>query len=128
MSKPTRWEELPLYRVVQARSGDKGDAADISVFAPNAAIYAVLLESLTAERVKAHFGEYVRGKVTRYELPNLLALKFVLHDALGGGGSASLRSDNLGKSMSANLLRMKLSMPYEAAAESVHFSGPGAYP
>jgi len=120
------WEEIPLYRVVQSRSGDKGDATDISVFAPNSEIFDVLREALTPAAVKQHFGSYVLGAVERYELPSLLALKFVLHDALGGGGSASLRSDNLGKSMSANLLRMKVRMPVAAASQSKHFNGPGA--
>ena len=119
-------EAIPLYKVCQARSGDKGDTCDISLFAPNTEIYDALLHSLTAERVKAHFGDYVRGEVRRYELPNLHALKFVCQQALGGGGTASLRSDNLGKSMAANLLRMALPLPIDAAARSPIFSGPEA--
>jgi hypothetical protein len=117
-------ENIPLYKVCQARSGDKGDTCDISVFAPNAEIYDALLRSLTADRVKQHFGDYVRGAVTRYELANLHALKFVCQQALGGGGTASLRSDNLGKSMAANLLRIALPLPRDAAARSPIFHGP----
>lgn len=116
------WEEIPLYRVVQSRSGDKGDAVDISIFSPNAEIHEALRLELTPERVKEHFGDYVRGSVVRYEVPNLLAFKYVCKDALGGGGAGSLRSDNLGKSMSANMLRMKVSMPVAAAMKSVLFS------
>ena len=119
-------ETIPLYRVCQARSGDKGDTCDISVFAPNAEIYDALLLGLTPQAVKAHFGDYVRGEVRRYELPNLQALKFVCQQALGGGGTASLRSDNLGKSMAANLLRLALPLPADAAARSPIFHGPEA--
>ncbi|MFA7554848.1 MAG: hypothetical protein WCY88_11405 [Spongiibacteraceae bacterium] len=126
MSDQKSWEEIPLYRVVQSRSGDKGDAVDISVFAPNEAIFEALKTELTCEKVKAHFADYVKGDVSRYEIPNLLALKYVLKDALGGGGSGSLRSDNLGKSMSANLLRMKVKLPLEAASESILFNRKGA--
>lgn len=125
MSNSTEWAEIPLYRVVQARSGDKGDAVDISVFAPNEEIFAALKQELTPEKVKAHFGDYVGGEVSRYEVPKLLALKYVLKDALGGGGSGSLRSDNLGKSMSANLLRMTVSLPVKAASESILYNREG---
>ena len=115
------WEEIPLYRVVQSRSGDKGDAVDISIFSPNKEIHEALRGELTPEKVKAHFGDYVKGAVTRFEVPNLFAFKFVCKDALGGGGAGSLRSDNLGKSMSANLLRMSVKMPLEFASQSVLF-------
>lgn len=117
--------EVSLHRVVQARSGDKGDACDISVFAQSRELYDALKAVLTADAVKAHFGAYVRGGVQRYELEKLFALKFVLHDALGGGGSASLRSDNLGKSMSANLLRMVVPLPPAAVTAASAFAGPG---
>lgn len=115
------WEEIPLYRVVQSRSGDKGDAVDISIFSPNKEIHEALRVELTPEKVKAHFGDYVKGAVTRFEVPNLFAFKFVCKDALGGGGAGSLRSDNLGKSMSANLLRMSVKMPLAFASQSVLF-------
>jgi len=119
------WKPFPLYKIAQARSGDKGDTCDISVFAPNAEIFKALREALSPAAVKAHFGEYVKGEVTRYELPNLFALKFVCKHALGGGGAASLRSDNLGKSMAANLLRMSVSLPVRAASQSPLLNGPG---
>ncbi|MBR9911400.1 MAG: hypothetical protein GYB33_13715 [Gammaproteobacteria bacterium] len=118
------WQEIPLYKVVQSRSGDKGDAVDISVFSPNREIHEALRSELTTERVKQHFGDYVKGSVTRYEIPNLLAFKYICKDALGGGGSGSLRSDNLGKSMSANLLRMKVKLPLEAASTSILYNKP----
>lgn len=117
-------EDVPLYKVCQARSGDKGDTSDISIFAPNVQIYDALVHSLTSQRVKDHFGSYVKGDVRRYELPKLFALKFVCQQALGGGGTASLRSDNLGKSMAANLLRLSLPLPKAAAAQSPIFRGP----
>ncbi|BFM07034.1 AtuA-related protein [Halioxenophilus aromaticivorans] len=116
------WEVLPLYRVVQARSGDKGDAVDISVFSPNKEVHEALRVELTPERVKAHFGDYVKGSVSRFEVPNLFAFKFVCKDALGGGGAGSLRSDNLGKSFSANLLRMSVNLPVKFASQSKIFS------
>ncbi len=116
------WEVLPLYRVVQARSGDKGDAVDISVFSPNKEVHEALRVELTPERVKEHFGDYVRGSVSRFEVPNLFAFKFVCKDALGGGGAGSLRSDNLGKSFSANLLRMSVNLPVKFASQSKIFT------
>lgn len=116
------WEVLPLFRVVQARSGDKGDAVDISVFSPNKEVHEALRVELTPERVKAHFGDYVKGSVSRFEVPNLFAFKFVCKDALGGGGAGSLRSDNLGKSFSANLLRMSVNLPVKFASQSKAFT------
>lgn len=119
------WSQYQLYRIAQARSGDKGDTCDISLFAPDDETYAIFRDAVTPASVKAHFGDFVRGEVERYELPNLQALKFVCHGALGGGGAGSLRSDNLGKSMAANLLRMTVSLPDELAQRSPIFSGPG---
>lgn len=104
---------LPLAEIAQARSGDKGDTADISLFAPTEALYELFRREVTAERVKEHFGSWCRGPVRRYEVPGLLALKFVLERALGGGAPASLRLDNLGKSMASALLRMELEIPDE---------------
>lgn len=102
---------IQLAEVAQARSGDKGDAADISLFAPSAGLYEVFRREVTAERVKAHFGAWCRGEVRRYEVPTLWALKFVLEGALGGGAPASLRLDNLGKSLASALLRMDIEVP-----------------
>jgi hypothetical protein len=100
------------------RSGDKGDRSDLSLFADDAAAYEALREVVTAEAVSDHFGELVKGTVQRYEVPNVWALKFVMHDALGGGGPRSLRSDNLGKTLGGALLRMVVEVPDDVAAGS----------
>lgn len=97
-----------LVSLAHARSGDKGDKADLSLFAPDRATYDLFVREVTAERVRAHFSDIITGKVERFEVPNVLALKFVLHGALNGGASRSLRSDALGKSLSSALLRMEI--------------------
>lgn len=97
-----------LVELAHARSGDKGDIADLSLFAPDQATYDLLAREVTAERVKKHFAGIITGNVERFEVPNVLALKFVLHGALDGGASRSLRSDSLGKSLSSALLRMEI--------------------
>ena len=97
-----------LAELAHARSGDKGDKADISLFAYDRPTYDLFVREVTAERVKAHFKGIITGEVERYEVPNVLALKFVLHGALNGGASRSLRSDGLGKSLSSALLRMEI--------------------
>ena len=97
-----------LVELAHARSGDKGDIADISLFAPDLEIYDLLAREVTAERVKMHFAGIITGSVERFEVPNVLALKFVLHGALDGGASRSIRSDALGKSLSSALLRMEI--------------------
>ena len=97
-----------LVKLVHARSGDKGDKANIAIFAPDRATYDLLVKEVTAERVKAHFAGIAHGQVERFEVPNVLALNFVLHAALNGGASRSLRSDALGKSLSSALLRMEI--------------------
>ena len=99
---------IRLAEVAQARSGDKGDLANVALFAPTDALYAAFLREVTPERVLAHFGRYVRGRVERFEVPNVRALNFVLHEALGGGGARSLRSDPLGKSYGSLLLRLEI--------------------
>ncbi|SEP00355.1 hypothetical protein [Paenibacillus sp. OV219] len=99
---------MQLRHLVQARSGDKGNTINIAVFAPNAEVYAVLLREVTAERVKGHFQSMVNGEVKRYELRGLHAMNFVCREALGGGGSATLRMDNLGKCYAANLMRLEI--------------------
>ncbi len=100
-----------LNRIAHARSGDKGDRADIGLFAYDAVTYAVLKRVVTAERVARHFQGVAGGAVQRYELDNIWALKFVLNSALQGGGSRSLRIDNLGKTIGAALLRMEIDAP-----------------
>ena len=109
---------IQLRDLCGARSGDKGDISDLSLFADDEAAYAAIRAEVTAERVKEHFGELVQGEVERYEVPNVLALKFVMHQALGGGAPRSLRSDNLGKTHGAALLRMWIDVPDEVAASS----------
>jgi hypothetical protein len=102
--------KVQLVKLAHARSGDKGDKANIALFAPDQATYELLVREVTAERVKVHFAGIVTGKVERFEVPNVLALNFVLHGALNGGASRSLRSDALGKSLSSALLRMEIEM------------------
>ena len=106
------------------RSGDKGDICDISLFADDEAAYEALLEVVTPERVKEHFGRLVQGPVERFEARNVLALKFVLHEALGGGAPRSLRADNLGKTMGASLLRLWVDVPDEVAASAHRVPAP----
>ena len=100
--------KIPLSRIAHGRSGDKGDTANIGIIAYDARHYNILVREVTADRVKLHFGNFVRGEVVRYELPNLGALNFLLHESLGGGGTLSLRIDAQGKTFSAALLRMDI--------------------
>ncbi len=109
---------IRLVDLCGARCGDKGDISDISLFADDEAAYEAIRVAVTAEAVKAHFGGLVTGDVVRYEAPNLLALKFVMYGALGGGGPRSLRSDNLGKTHAASLLRLEVDVPDDVAAAS----------
>jgi hypothetical protein len=99
---------LRVADLAHGRSGDKGDNCNVGLVAYDADGYEVLRRHLTAERVKEHFGGLVRGDVERYELPNILALNFVLRGGLDGGATVSLRSDHLGKTMYAWLLRMEI--------------------
>ena len=102
---------IPLYAMAHARSGDKGDGSNVGIRAYDEAGFRILREWLTPERVKRHFGEIVRGEIDRYEMPNLFALNFILHDSLGGGGSASLKNDAQGKTHGMALLRMTVEVP-----------------
>ena len=99
---------IRLLEIAHARSGDKGNAANIGLIARKPEHYGILLEQVTAERVKEHFRELCKGRVERFELPNLHALNFLLHEALDGGGTVSLRTDAQGKTFSAALLRMEV--------------------
>ena len=103
--------KVPLTRLAHTRSGDKGDTCNIGVIAHDERHYPILVREVTAERVKEHFGELVQGEVERFELPNLGALNFLLHQALGGGGTVSLRVDAQGKTFGASLLGMEIEMP-----------------
>jgi hypothetical protein len=102
---------LPLRELCGYRSGDKADIANVAIFADDEETYELIVREVTAERVKEHFGSMVRGRVDRHEARNVLALNFVLHDALGGGGPRSLRSDSLGKTMGGALVRMEIDVP-----------------
>ena len=97
-----------LRDIAHSRTGDKGDTSNISVIAFDAADYPVLVRHVTAERVRAHFAGIVRGRVTRYELPRLGALNFVLEGALGGGVTRSLSLDAHGKALSSALLTLTI--------------------
>jgi hypothetical protein len=98
----------PLGTIAHTRSGDKGDTSNIGVIVFDPANYPILLREVTPERVKAHFGDLVKGEVERFELPNLGAVNLLLHEALGGGGTVSLRVDAQGKTYGAALLRMEV--------------------
>jgi hypothetical protein len=99
---------MRVVELAHSRSGDKGDTCNVGLVAYDDDGYALLKREMTAERVKEHFGDLVKGTVTRYELPGIKALNFVLTNALDGGGTMSLRSDHLGKVMYAWLLRMDI--------------------
>jgi hypothetical protein len=109
---------LQLRELCGARSGDKGDISDLALFADDEAAYEVIKREVTPERVKELFGPLVKGEVRRYEARNVLALKFVMESALGGGAPRSIRSDNLGKTFGAALLRLEIDVPDEVAASS----------
>ena len=117
-----------LADIAFTRAGDKGDISDVTLFTPNREIYDLCLEQVTAERVKALYGDLVKGDVTRYEVPNVLALKFVLEQALGGGGPSSLRADNLGKAMGGPLLRLAVEVPDDLAGATGAAADPAARP
>ena len=102
---------VELRRIAHARSGDKGNIANIGLIALKPEYYPVLVQQVTAERVKDHFRELCHGPVERFEIPNLRALNFLLHDALDGGGTISLRTDAQGKTFSGALLRMEVDVP-----------------
>lgn len=100
--------KIQLRQIAHARSGDKGDTANIGLIALRPEYYPILVQEVTAERVKQHFTGICKGAVERYELPNLKALNFLLHQSLGGGGTISLKTDPQGKTLSSALLRMEI--------------------
>ena len=109
-----------LLDIAHARSGDKGDTANVGLIALRAEWYPVLARYVTRERVARHFDGIIEGGVERYELPNLKALNFLLHGALDGGGTLSLKTDAQGKVFSTALLRMEIEVPdAEARATSL---------
>src|SRR6185295_3286178 len=105
-------------------SGDKGDGSNVGLIAQSDELYEVLRREVTPERVKAYLAQVCLGPVERYELPNLKALNFMLHDSLGGGGTESLKNDAQGKTHAQGLLQMEIevaegllaSLPAEARA------------
>ncbi len=109
--------KVKLIRMAHARSGYKGDTANIGLIALRESFYPVLVREVTAERVKKHFNGICHGKVERFELPNLGALNFLLHESLGGGGTLSLMTDAQGKTFSTALLRMEIDIPEDEADE-----------
>ena len=102
---------LPLRELCGYRAGDKGDIANVAIFADDDETYALIVREVTADRVKRHFGSMVRGRVDRYEAANVRALNFVMQGALGGGGPRTLRADNLGKTLGGALVRMEIDVP-----------------
>ncbi len=104
-------KEVALARIAHGRSGDKGDTVNCGIIARKPEYYSVIAEQVTAERVKAHFGSYCQGTVTRYDLPKIGAFNFVLTRSLGGGGTASLRLDPQGKTYAAALMRITVQVP-----------------
>lgn len=106
---------VQLVKFAHARSGDKGDTANVGVIALREDIYPILVREVTSERVKNHFKGICKGDVERFELPNLGALNFLLHESLGGGGTLSLMTDAQGKTFSTALLRMEIEITPEEA-------------
>jgi hypothetical protein len=105
--------KIRLREICHARSGDKGDTANIGLIALKPEYYPIIQRYVTTDRVKAHFEGIALGAVERFELPNLWALNFLLHNALGGGGTKSLKNDAQGKTLSAALLRMEIDVEEE---------------
>ena len=100
--------KVQLVKLAHARSGDKGDTANVGLIALRDEIYPILVREVTTQRVKQHFAGICKGDVERFELPNLGALNFLLHESLGGGGTLSLMTDAQGKTFSTALLRMAI--------------------
>lgn len=117
---------IQLRHLAHARSGDKGDTANVGVIALRPEYYPILVEALSVERVAEHFHGICLGEVERFELPNLGALNFLLHNSLGGGGTVSLKTDAQGKTLSTAMLRMNLEVPEEVKAQALRESGVAA--
>src|SRR4051794_1743756 len=109
--------KIQLTKLAHARSGDKGDTANVGLIALRDEFYPLLAREVTAVRVKEHFRGICQGEVERFELPNLGALNFLLHESLGGGGTLSLMTDAQGKTFSTALLRMYIDVPDQRASE-----------
>jgi hypothetical protein len=108
--------KLQLRELCGYRAGDKGDIANVAIFADDDETYEVIKREVTAERVKELFGSMVKGRVDRYEAPNVRALNFVMQGALGGGGPRTLRADSLGKTLGGALVRLEIDVPESMAS------------
>jgi hypothetical protein len=108
---------VKLIEIAHARSGDKGDTSNVGIIAYKPEYYPILVEQVTAARVKEHFKGICFGEVERFEIPNLHALNFLLHKSLDGGGTISLRTDAQGKTYSTALLRMEIEVDESLAGE-----------
>jgi len=108
---------IKLLKLAHARSGDKGDTANVGLIALKPEYYPILVKQVTAERVKDHFKGICLGEVERFEVPNLGALNFLLHQSLDGGGTLSLKTDAQGKTYSSALLRMEVDVDESVARE-----------
>jgi hypothetical protein len=106
---------VQLLKLAHARSGDKGDTANVGLIALKAEYYPLLVREVTEARVRQHFEGICHGEVERFELPNLHALNFLLHESLGGGGTLSLMTDAQGKTFSYALLRMEIDVAEDEA-------------
>ena len=102
--------KIQLVQIAHARSGDKGDTANIGLIALKPEYYEIIKREVTPEKVKEHFKGICQGKVERFELPNIGALNFLLHNSLGGGGTMTLKHDAQGKTLSTALLRMEINV------------------
>jgi hypothetical protein len=122
---PSRTEmaRISLVHLAHARSGDKGDTANVGLIARAPEFYPLLVEQVTSDEVKRHFDGICHGEVERFELPNLHALNFLLHQSLGGGGTVSLKTDAQGKTLSTALLRMEVEVPDDVAERARRSSG-----
>lgn len=109
--------KIPLIKLAHGRSGDKGDTVNVGIIAYKPEYYPFLKKILTPARVKKHFAGICKGKVERFELPNLGALNFLLHKSLGGGGTQTLRHDAQGKTLSTAFLRLEIEVPDHLAVE-----------
>jgi len=107
--------KIQLTKLAHGRSGDKGDTANVGLIALRDEFYPILVREVTVERVKKHFTGICKGEVERFELPNLGALNFLLHESLGGGGTLSLMTDAQGKTFSTALLRMEIEVSDQEA-------------
>ncbi|MEX1025873.1 MAG: hypothetical protein WD226_12440 [Planctomycetota bacterium] len=109
---------VPLHRIAAARSGDKGEGSNVGVLARSPEAYRFLQQALTAEVVQRHMAGINAGAVERFEAENMLALNFLLSDSLGGGGSASIKTDAQGKTHGLALLRLELDVPDDVLAQT----------